>query len=123
MLITGLSGSGKSDFALRALAEGWRLIADDRVIAWACEGRAFGRSPKTLHGLIELRGQAVLPAPVLPFAEIVLVARLATPPDRQPEPALEAVADVRLPAIDIAPFEASGPARLRRIVEQITARL
>lgn len=122
-LLLGASGAGKSDFALRALAEGWRLVADDRVIAWTSGGSVFGRAPQTLAGLVELRGQAVLSAQALPFAEIALVCCLDTPPDRQPEPAIKTVAGLPLPACHVAPFEASGPARLRRIVEQNTARL
>ena len=31
-LITGPSGSGKSDLALRCLEHGFRLVADDRVL-------------------------------------------------------------------------------------------
>lgn len=122
-LLLGPSAAGKSDFALRALDQGWRLVADDRVVAWASGGRAFGRPPQTLAGRIELRGQTVLSMPTTPFAEIVLTVRLGIPPERQPAPATESVAGVQLPAIDIAPFEASGPARLRRIVERNAARL
>ena len=122
-LLLGSSGAGKSDFALRALGQGWRLVADDRVAAWISGGRAFGRVPQTLAGLIELRGQAVLAVQTVPFCEIAVVARLVAPPERQPAPAVESVAGLQLPAFHIAPFEASGPQRLRLIVEQNTARL
>ena len=47
VLIDGPSGSGKSDLALRALDGGWMLVADDRVLVWACEGRLYGRAPDT----------------------------------------------------------------------------
>ena len=45
VLITGPSGSGKSDLALRLMQAGYRLVADDRVVIWASGGVLFGRSP------------------------------------------------------------------------------
>src|SRR5581483_2217647 len=59
VLIEGDSGSGKSDLALRALDEGWALVADDRTLLWACEGRLYGRAPDPIAGLIEARGLGV----------------------------------------------------------------
>ena len=117
VLLLGPSGAGKSDLALRCLDKGWRLVADDRIILWAAGGQAFGRAPATLAGLIELRGQGMARLPTLAFATIVAVVRLTEPPERQPAAAVEAVAGVAVPAFDLAPHEASAPARLRRIVE------
>ena len=34
VLIEGEAGAGKSDLTLRALAAGFRLVADDRVVLW-----------------------------------------------------------------------------------------
>ena len=39
VLIEGPSGAGKSDLALRALDQGFRLVADDRVVVWTDAGR------------------------------------------------------------------------------------
>src|SRR3954468_23707618 len=70
VLIEGPSGSGKSDLALRALEAGFRLVADDRVVLWASEGRLFGRAPETLFGLIEVRGLDVIRVEALPLCEV-----------------------------------------------------
>ena len=117
VLLLGPSGAGKSDLALRCLDRGWRLVADDRVIAWSAAGRAFGRAPSALLGMVELRGQGLAACPALAWAQITHVVSLASPKERQPEPAFHAVAGVSLPAFTLMPFEASAPARLRRIVE------
>ncbi len=62
-LIEGASGSGKSDLALRAIDQGFRLVADDRVVVFPAGGRLYGRAPETLAGLIEVRGVGVIGAP------------------------------------------------------------
>lgn len=115
-LIEGPSGCGKSDLALRALDAGFRLVADDRVLAWPCRGRLYGRAPDSLHGLIEVRGQGVVRAPALAFSEIVLVAACGETerlPDRQVVERL----GVQLPRVVIQPLEASAPAKMRRALE------
>lgn len=111
VLITGASGSGKSDLTLRALDQGFRLVADDRVTLWTCEGRLYGRSPQTLRGLLEVRGHGVARISPLDLAEVSLIAQLGAP-ERLPEPAFEEILGLRLPCITQAAFEESAPAKL-----------
>jgi hypothetical protein len=119
-LIEGASGSGKSDLALRALDQGFRLVADDRVLLWASAGRLYGRAPDTLRGMIEVRGvDVVVLEPVL-FCEVGLVARLQ-PPDRIPEPATEAILGIAVPLLAVNPFETSAPAKLSRAMQAFDA--
>jgi serine kinase of HPr protein (carbohydrate metabolism regulator) len=97
------------------LDDGWRLVADDRVMAWASGGRLFGRAPETLSGLIEARGLGVLPAPPLAFAPIVLAADLVGSPgavERTPEPAQVEIEGVTLRLIRLFPQESSAVAKL-----------
>lgn len=119
-LIRGPSGSGKSDLALRCLGEGFRLVADDRVLLWASAGRIFGRAPDTLLGLIEARGLDVLAVEPLAFCEIALAVDLGTP-DRMPDPATLAVLGVGIPLLAADPFEISAPAKLGRALEVFDA--
>ena len=119
MLLLGASGAGKSDLLLRLLDRGWRLVADDRVVAWRSGGRAFGRAPDVLLGLVELRGQGMARVGALSFAEVAAVARLEVSAARQPAPAVFEVAGVSLPLHLVAPFEASAPARLRRLLTPV----
>jgi serine kinase of HPr protein (carbohydrate metabolism regulator) len=112
-LIEGASGAGKSDLALRALAEGFRLVADDRAILWVSEGRLFGRAPGPLHGLIEVRGVDVTGEPALPFCEVALVVRPGSP-ERLPEPQEVERLGLTLPLFTLPYCEASAPAKLGR---------
>jgi serine kinase of HPr protein (carbohydrate metabolism regulator) len=120
VLIEGPSGSGKSDLALRALAAGFRLVADDRVLLWTSQGRLFGRAPDTLSGLLEVRGLDVVAVEPLPLAEVALVARLGEP-ERIPEPRFTERLGVRLPLLDLDPRPWSAPVKLGRALDALTA--
>ncbi|RAK67385.1 HPr kinase/phosphorylase [Phenylobacterium kunshanense] len=121
LLIRGPSGAGKSDLALRALGEGFRLVADDRVVLWEAAGRLYGRAPDTLSGLIEVRGLDVLPVEPVPFCEVVMAVQLEPPAERMPERATEAILGVPIPLLAADPFEISAPAKLGRALEVFDA--
>jgi serine kinase of HPr protein (carbohydrate metabolism regulator) len=108
VLILGPSGAGKSHLALKAISAGWRLVADDQVIVWSDHGHVFGRAPKTLAGLIEVRGLGIVkaPSPVLAFSKIVMVAHLASADtiERCPEASQETLAGLSSPALRLDPF-------------------
>lgn len=71
LLILGGSGSGKSGLALRMMALGAELVADDRVLL-ARRGDALVASvPPAIAGLIEARGVGLLRTAFV--AETVLV--------------------------------------------------
>ena len=117
VLIEGPSGAGKSDLVLRALDQGFRLVADDRVLLWVSAGRLFGRAPETLDGLLEVRGLDVVAVPALPLAEVALVARCG-PPERMPGPRFDEVLGVLVPRVEVEPRLASTPAGLRRALSR-----
>ena len=114
-LIEGGAGRGKSDLALRALDHGLRLVADDRTRVFVSGGRLFGVAPKSLAGLIEVRGLGVVALASLPSAQIVLRVRCVATPDeleRTPEAVSEPMLGVESPMIDLWPFEPSAPLKL-----------
>lgn len=92
VLILGTSGSGKSRLALALLdaaAAGLlpfaRLVADDRALLEARNGRLLVRPAPALAGLIELRGVGLLRFPHEPLARVGLVIDLGQTGDRLPE--------------------------------------
>ncbi len=124
VLIRGPSGAGKSDLALRALAAGFRLVADDRALVWRSGGRAFGRAPEPLAGLCEARGQAIWRVPPLALAPLALVVDLAPPsgdPERLPDAASVEIAGVRVAAISLRATDASAVARVAFALEASAA--
>jgi len=121
-LIEGPSGTGKSDLAIRMMGGGFRLVADDRVVVWTSGGRLFGKSPRPLAGLLEARGVGIIPEAPLELCEIVLLVQCrpeAAQVERMPDSAPVDVLGVAIPQIELWPFEAAGPAKLRRALEHL----
>jgi len=121
VLILGESGAGKSDLALRLIANGAMLVADDRCDLFVCAGALHAGAPPTLQGMIEVRGVGILKLPYRISARIGLAVRIvaAGTISRLPEPAryrppeLLAMPESHWPAeIAVAGFEASAPAKI-----------
>ncbi|WP_449042655.1 HPr kinase/phosphorylase [Paracoccus sp. (in: a-proteobacteria)] len=88
LLILGPSGAGKSSLALALMAQGAQLVADDRVLLDARDGRLIAACPPPLAGRIEARGVGILSAAAagpVPVAQVVDLGRAETmrlPPRR-----------------------------------------
>jgi serine kinase of HPr protein (carbohydrate metabolism regulator) len=120
-LVQGPAGAGKSDLALRALDIGFRLVADDRTQVWASGGRAWGRAPEVLSGLLEVRGLDVVRVPVLDYCRIDL-AVTAGDPERLPEPGVLDLAGASVPHLVLHLTDASAPHRLKEALCCLGAR-
>jgi HPr kinase/phosphorylase len=118
VLIFGDSGAGKSDLALRLIDGGAKLVADDRTELFVSRGRLCARAPKTIAGLIEVRGLGIVALPSAGHATIALAVKLGMPSKRLPETALfQPPAPLRPvqcpPVIVLDSAMASAPARIR----------
>jgi len=118
VLLTGKSGAGKSDLALRLIDDGARLVADDRTILFLVKGALYARAPESIKGLLEIRGIGIVACSSLPKVRIALVVRLGREGRRLPAPdiyhmpmALKGAKPVPQIALD-ARF-ASAPAKIR----------
>jgi serine kinase of HPr protein (carbohydrate metabolism regulator) len=124
-LIQGSSGAGKSDLALRCLAQGAspllpdaaRLVADDWVRVVRTGDRLRAEAPEAILGKLEVRGLGIVTVPHLAEASLVLAVDLVEPgnvPRMPPETAeTVSIAGVALPLLRLAPFEASAPLKLK----------
>ena len=110
---------------MRALAQGWRLVADDRCLAWTSGGRLYVRAPESLAGLIEARGLGVLPHPYLAFAPVALAVRIGDPagPERVPEPESLDLLGISIPQVRFSALEGSAMAKLGRAFAREAGRL
>ena len=114
VLLTGASGAGKSDLALRLVGRGWRLVSDDYSRVWRSGGALYAASPENLPteltGCLEARGLGIIPAGVpRPLAPISLIAACGQATvERLPEPEVETLCGVVLTRLrlDIRPASA-----------------
>jgi HPr kinase/phosphorylase len=118
VLIRGPSGAGKSDLALRLIDGGARLVADDQSELQRIGERILVRAPAAIAGLLEVRGMGIVRIEALPEAMLALVVDLRPAPDieRLPDIRGEDLLGLTVPAISLAPFEASAAAKLRLAV-------
>lgn len=101
LVITGPAGSGKSGLALRLMALGARLIADDRtLILPRPDGPPLAAAPGPIRGLIEARFLGILaadPAPPTPVAAILDLAGTET--ERLPPRRTTLIAGAEIPLL------------------------
>jgi len=121
--LTGPSGSGKSDLALRLIDGGAQLVADDRTDLSLTAGKLVASPPPVLAGLLEVRGYGIVSLPWAARARLRLVAQLGTRAEipRMPEPEEQIYLGVGLPLIRLCAFDASAPARLRLAAQRLAA--
>lgn len=121
VLLVGDSGAGKSDLALRLIAQGARLVADDRVELYVRNGALWARPPEKLAGLIEARGVGIVSLPYAHEERVALVIQLVAPDavPRLPEderfepPApLELPRDARPPVLRLSALDASAVSKI-----------
>lgn len=117
VLLRGPSGAGKSDLALRLVAAGCVLVADDRVELRAEAGRLLAGPPAALAGLLEVRGLGIVRLPWAPAA-VTLLVDLVPAMERLPLPRHEFLGGVRLPVFSVAAFHASAAALVALALDQ-----
>ena len=115
VLLTGPSGAGKSDLALRLIDRGAVLVSDDGVDLNARDGRLEAAAPRTIAGLMEVRGLGIVPVESV-RATVALVIALDRSASRMPESPLptQAIDGIAIPLIALSPFETSAPIKVER---------
>ncbi len=115
VLLSGPSGSGKSDLALRLIDGGARLVADDRTDLALADGRLVASAPRELAGRMEVRGLGVLEKDAVPQTVLALVVELVDPEnvERVPKAATTTLLGVDVLVVRLHAFEASAAAKVR----------
>ena len=113
VLISGPSGSGKSDLALRLLDRGFKLVSDDQTILRKDSGRLLASSPPTIHGKLEVRGIGIVEVAHDDNVPVALMVALTSEITRLPEIGqTELVLGLPIPLVAIDPAPASAAAKV-----------
>jgi len=120
VLISGPSGSGKSDLALRLLDRGFTLVSDDQTIVRKDNGRLLASAPPTIRGKLEIRGVGIVEMETASDVPIALFVELTSEIQRLPDDSRERLLlDVKLPLISVDALTASAPSKVALALDRL----
>ena len=122
VLITGVSGSGKSDLALRLIDRGAKLVSDDYTLLTRVGAVLMASSPATIKGKLEVRGIGIIDCDALDAAPAALIVGIDEVPQRMPEDDVQNIIGIAIPVVALAPFEASAPIKVELALRRLAAR-
>ena len=120
VLISGPSGSGKSDLTLRLLDRGFTLVSDDQTIVKREGNRLIASAPPTIKGKLEIRGIGIVDMETVESAPVALYVELTSeivrlPDDRRERPVL----GVNLPLISVDAQTASAASKVSLALDRL----
>jgi serine kinase of HPr protein (carbohydrate metabolism regulator) len=119
ILISGRSGSGKSDLTLRLIDRGATLVSDDYTLVKRISGRLVAAAPANIAGKLEVRNLGILEFDHVSDVPIGLYVDLDRPVERQPDMEETFIlAGVKLPVIAVSSLEASAPVKVELALER-----
>jgi serine kinase of HPr protein (carbohydrate metabolism regulator) len=120
VLITGPSGSGKSDLTLRLLDRGFTLVSDDQTIVKKDGTRLLASAPPTIAGKLEIRGIGIIDLQHLDNVPVALIVELTGEIQRLPDDSRERpILGVKLPFITIDAMTASAPSKVSLALDRM----
>jgi serine kinase of HPr protein (carbohydrate metabolism regulator) len=113
VVISGPSGSGKSDLALRLIDRGFTLVSDDQTIIRKDGGRLLASAPPTIHGRMEIRGIGIVEMETVGDVPVALFVELTSDIQRIPDDGRDRlVLDRKIPLISVDAMTASAAAKV-----------
>lgn len=120
VLISGPSGSGKSDLALRLLDRGFALVSDDRTIVRKEGGKLISSSPAPIEGKLEIRGLGIVDMDNVSNVPVALVVELRTDVQRMPDDGQSRlILGIEVPLITVDAMTASAPSKVAIALDRL----
>jgi serine kinase of HPr protein (carbohydrate metabolism regulator) len=124
VLISGPSGSGKSDLALRLLDRGFTLVSDDRTIVRKDGERLIASAPDTIKGKLEVRGVGIVDVQSAPDVPVALVVELTSDIQRLPDDSRERlILGAGIPLISLDAMTPSAPSKVALALDRLGLKL
>lgn len=107
IVLLGKSKMGKSDLALRMIAEDGDLVSDD-VVKLEVRGKSlYASAPKEIRNKIEVRGVGIVPMKAAPETKVDLIIHLKKKYDRLPKKQYFKHRGIKIPSYTLNAFESS----------------
>ena len=120
VMITGPSGSGKSDLALRLLDRGFILVSDDQTIVRRTGSRLIAAAPPTIRGKLEIRGVGIVDMAHVEDVPVALVVELTSDIRRLPDDSRERlILGVAVPLISVDAMTASAASKVALALDRL----
>jgi serine kinase of HPr protein (carbohydrate metabolism regulator) len=120
VLISGPSGSGKSDLTLRLLDRGFTLVSDDQTVVRRDGGRLLASAPPQIAGKLEIRGIGIMEMESQSDVPVALLVELTSDIQRLPDDSRERpVLGVPLPLVSIDAMTASAGAKVALALDRM----
>ena len=120
VVISGPSGSGKSDLALRLLDCGFTLVSDDQTIVRSSGERLIASAPPTIKGKLEIRGIGIVAMEQVDNVPVAMLVELTSDIQRLPDDSRERpILGIPLPLVSIDPMTASAASKVAVALDRL----
>jgi len=124
VLITGASGAGKSDLALRLIDRGFTLVSDDQTLVRRDGDHLVASAPPSIKGKLEIRGIGIVEIESGSDVPVALLVELISDLERLPDESRERpLLDIKIPLVSIDAMTASAVAKVVLALDRFGLRM
>jgi serine kinase of HPr protein (carbohydrate metabolism regulator) len=122
-MISGPSGSGKSDLALRLIDGGFTLVSDDQTIVKRDGNLLLATAPPSIAGKLEIRGIGIVELEQVGDVPVALLVELTSDIERLPDDSRDrTILGIKVPLVLVDAMTASASAKVAIALDRLGLR-